>query len=117
MISVSLIPSCQSTVIRVYRKNTPIKDTPKKDKPPNKRQAESTLVYTLYRKSPLKENNLSTKDETAGPKSVPIKRFHCKRLYGLLGFIFNVVLCRFIVPYILTISSELVEVSEMTLHV
>ena len=41
----------------------PIKDTPKEDKPPNKGQAESTLVYTLYRKSPLKEDNLSTKDK------------------------------------------------------
>ena len=30
-------------------------------------QAESTLVYTLYRTSPLKEDNLSTKDKTAGP--------------------------------------------------
>ena len=35
--------------------------TLKEDKPPNKGQAESTLVYTLYRKSPLKEDNLSTK--------------------------------------------------------
>ena len=34
-------------------------------------------AYTLYRKSPLKEDNLSTKDK-AGPKSVLIKRFHCK---------------------------------------
>ena len=49
-----------------------IKDTPKEDKPPNKRQAKSTLVYTLYRKSPLKEDNLSTKDT----RSVLIKRFH-----------------------------------------
>ena len=55
----------------------PIKDTPKEDKPPNKGQAESTLVYALYRKSPLKEDNLSTKDKTAGPESVFIKRFHC----------------------------------------
>ena len=55
----------------------PIKDTPKEDKPPNKGQAENTLVYTLYRKSPLKEDNLSTKDKTAGPKGVLIKRFHC----------------------------------------
>ena len=39
-----------------------IRDTPKDDKPPNKGQAESTHVYTLYRKSPLKEDNLSTKD-------------------------------------------------------
>ena len=31
-----------------------------------------------YRKSPLKEDNLSTKDKMAGPKSVLIKRFHCK---------------------------------------
>ena len=46
------------------------RDTPKEDKPPNKGQAESTRVYTLYRKSLLKEDNLSTKDKTAGPKSV-----------------------------------------------
>ena len=47
----------------------PIKDTPKEDKLPNKGQA---LVYTLYRKSPLKEDNLelSTKDNTAGPEGV-----------------------------------------------
>ena len=51
-----------------------IKDTPKEDKPPNKEQAESTLVYTLYRKSPLKEDNLSTKDKTAGPGGVLIAR-------------------------------------------
>ena len=50
-----------------------IKDTLKEDKPPNKGQAESTHVYTLYRKSPLKEDNLSIKDKTAGPKSVLIK--------------------------------------------
>ena len=36
-----------------------MKDILKKDKPPNKGQAESTFVYTLYRKSPLKEDNLS----------------------------------------------------------
>ena len=47
----------------------PIKDTPNEDKP---RQAESTLVYTLYRKSPLKEDNLSTKDKTAVPEGVLI---------------------------------------------
>ena len=41
----------------------PIKvDTPKGDKPPNKGQAE-VHVFTLYRKSPLKEDNLSTKDK------------------------------------------------------
>ena len=54
-----------------------IKDTLKEDKPPNKGQAESTRVYTLYRKSPLKEDNLATKDKTAGPESVLHKRFHC----------------------------------------
>ena len=54
-----------------------IKDTLKEDKPPNKGQVKSTLVYTLYRKSPLKEDNLSTKDKMAGPKGVLIKRFHC----------------------------------------
>ena len=42
----------------------------KEDKPPNKRQAESTHVYTLYRKSPLKEDNLSIRDKTAGPEGV-----------------------------------------------
>ena len=51
----------------------PIKDTPKEDKPPNKGQAKSTLVYTQYRKSPLKQDNLSTKDRMTGPKSV----LHC----------------------------------------
>ena len=47
-----------------------IKDTPKdlEDKPPNKGQVESTLVYTLNRKSPLKEDNLSIKDKTASPE-------------------------------------------------
>ena len=50
----------------------PIKDTPKEDKPPNKGQAESTLVYTLYKKNHL---NLSTNDKTAGPEGVLIKSF------------------------------------------
>ena len=38
-------------------------------------QAESTHVYTLYRKSPLKdlEDNLSTKDKMAGPEGVFIR--------------------------------------------
>ena len=44
---------------------------------PPPRQAESTRVYTLYRKSPLKEDNLSTKDKTADPEGALIKRFHC----------------------------------------
>ena len=56
-----------------YTVKPPIKDTPKEDKPPTKGQAESIV----YRKSPLKEDNLSTKDKTSGPESVPIKRFHC----------------------------------------
>ena len=47
----------------------PIKDTLKEDKPPNKGQAKRTNMYTLYRKSPLKEDNLSTKDKMAGPES------------------------------------------------
>ena len=55
----------------------PIKDTPKEDKSPNKGQAESTRVYTLYGNSPLKEDNLSTKDKMAGPEGVLFKRFHC----------------------------------------
>ena len=46
--------------------------------PPSKGQAKRTLVYIIYRKSPLKEDNLSTKDITAGPKGVLInKKFHC----------------------------------------
>ena len=45
----------------------PIKDTLKENKFPNKGQAESTLVYMLYRKSPLKEDNLSTEDKIASP--------------------------------------------------
>ena len=43
-------------------------------------QAESTHVYTLYRTSPLKEDNLSSKDKTAGPEGVLIKRFHCSNI-------------------------------------
>ena len=62
-----------------------IKDTPKEDKPPNKGQAESTLVYTLYRKSPLKEDSLSAKDKTAGPKGVLIKRYHCSWCTSIIG--------------------------------
>ena len=48
------------------------------DKPPNKEQAKSTpvFVYTLYGKSPLKEDKLSKKDKTAGLEGVLIKRFH-----------------------------------------
>ena len=53
----------------------PIKDIPKEDK--TSQQRTITLVYTLYIKSPLKEDNLSTKYKTAGPESVFIKRFHC----------------------------------------
>ena len=55
-----------------------IKDTPKEDKPPNKGQAKSTHVYTLYRKSPLKEDNLSLqRTKWLVPKVFFIKRFHC----------------------------------------
>ena len=53
----------------------PIMDTQKEDKPPNRGQAEITRVYyTLYRKSPLKEDNLSTKDKMAGPEGVLINK-------------------------------------------
>ena len=50
----------------------PIKDTPKEDRPPNKaKDNPKVLSYTqLYRKSPLKEDNLSTEDKTAGPEGV-----------------------------------------------
>ena len=34
-------------------------------------------MYILYRKSPLKEDNLSIKDKMAGPECVLIKKFHC----------------------------------------
>ena len=68
---------------------SPIKDTLKEDKPPNKGQAESTHVYTLYRKSPLKEDNVSTKDKTAGPKGVLITRFHCTFVSsGIMNLVF-----------------------------
>ena len=40
------------------------------EKEDNKRQAESTLVHTLYRKSPLKEDYLSTKDKPVVPKAL-----------------------------------------------
>ena len=57
-----------------------IKDTPKEDKPPVKDKPK-VLSYThSNRKSPLKEDNLSTKDKMAGPESVLIKRFHCTYL-------------------------------------
>ena len=45
----------------LYTVKPPIKDTPKEDKPPNKGQAKGTYVYTLYRKLPPKEDNLSTR--------------------------------------------------------
>ena len=63
-----------------------IKDNPKEDKPPNKGQAESTPVHTLYKITSersidlCREVNLSTKDKTAGPEGVLIKRFHCSPL-------------------------------------
>ena len=63
--------ACQ--VIQWYTVKPLIKDTLKEDKPPNKGQIKS---YTHYRKSPLKEDKLSTKDKTAGPEGVLIKRFH-----------------------------------------
>ena len=44
----------------------PMKDTPKEDKPFNKGQAESTLVYILYRKSPLKGDNLQGRSQGGG---------------------------------------------------
>ena len=34
-------------LVRTIIVKSPIKDTPKEDKPPNKGQAESTLVYTI----------------------------------------------------------------------
>ena len=49
---------------------SPIKDTPKEDKSPTKEQAESSRVHTLYRKSSLKKENLSTKDKMPGLKGV-----------------------------------------------
>ncbi len=51
--------------------NPSIKDTPKEDKPPNKGQTKSPVVYyTLHSKQPPKEDNLSTKDKRLGPKCV-----------------------------------------------
>ena len=40
-------------------------------------QQRTSQKHSLYRKSPLKEDNLSTKYKTAGPEGVLIKRFHC----------------------------------------
>ena len=52
----------------------PIKDAPKEDKPPKNGQAKSTLVYMLHiiieNHLALKEDNLSTKDKTAGPEGI-----------------------------------------------
>ena len=78
-----------------------IKDTPKEDKPPNKGQAKSTLVFTLYRKSPLKEDNLSTKlkDKTAVPESVLSKRFHCTKLITVSSIKSNYIYCRQIAQF------------------
>ena len=59
----------QKNLHQLFKINTvkpPIKDILKEDKPPNKGQGESTNVYTL---STLKEDNISTKDKTAGPES------------------------------------------------
>ena len=42
-------------------------------------------MYTLYRKSPLKQDNLSTKDKMAGPEGVLIKRFHCNICLYFVG--------------------------------
>ena len=61
----------------IYYSETSDKGHSEEDKPPNKGQAKSTLAYTLKRNTPLKEDNLSTKDKTAGPDIVLIKRFHC----------------------------------------
>ena len=51
----------------------------KEDKPPNKKQAESTRVYTLYRKSPLKEENLSIKDT----KVQGLQVFHMRKMTSI----------------------------------
>ena len=46
-----------------------IKDLAKKDKPPNKGQLNYNYsMYTLRRKSPLKEDNLSIKNKMADTK-------------------------------------------------
>ena len=55
----------------LYTVKPPIEDTPKEDEPLNKGQAESTLVYILYRKSPLKEDNLSTKGRNGWSRKCP----------------------------------------------
>ena len=61
------------------------KGHPERGQTPNKGQAESTHVYTLYRKSPLKEDNLSTKrTKLLVPKLSFIKRFLCS-MYMAMG--------------------------------
>ena len=58
-----------------------IKGHSERGQPPNIGQAESTHVYTLDRKSPLKENKVSTqRTKPAGPEGVLTKRFHCNCL-------------------------------------
>ena len=53
--------------VKIYTVKPLIKDTLKEDKLPNKEQVK-VLLYTLRRKSPLKKDNLSTKDRTDGPE-------------------------------------------------
>ena len=84
-----------------------IKDTLKKDKPPNKGQAESTRVYTLCRKSPLKED----KDKTTGPEGVSSLRgsMHCSNIK--MGSPFGTSTSKILVKSIHTILPSLLQKS------
>ena len=63
---------------------SPIKDTLEEDNPPNKGQAESTRVYTLYRKSPLKKSTTSLQRTKRLVPKVSLLRFYCvNHLNGL----------------------------------
>ena len=55
----------------------PIKDTPKEDKTPNKGQAESTHVYTLYGKITSEREQPLYKGQNGWSQGVLIKRSHC----------------------------------------
>ena len=50
-------------------------------------QQRTSQKCTLCRKSPLKEDNLSTKDKTAGPEGVLIKMFYCIGLNAIAKLI------------------------------
>ena len=65
-------------------------------------QRTSFMYTTLYRKSPLKENNHSTKDKMAGPEGVLIKRFHCMHYIHIIHTYIHTYVHMYICTYIHT---------------